>query len=452
MRLLVVGTDSRDAGDYADAARSFGRTLSGYFDRVLPVDRNEGSRGSDSANRDSLGSEAEAQRITSRADFAVVLSCTSPDGFARYPHAINVGLSYCETEELPRRGAEQPWIAHANAMDALWVPNAHSKRAFERAGVTVPLRIAPCPVCLAKRPDHDVSEGAAYDLNRRPLFSERLIHLARFRGNLLRLQGLTRQVGPMVGRFAVKQLECDAETIFSSSPLLLCAGRDEPRQALRLLLAEWMEFRRRAPNDSWSLLIHTAPGPKTPRFDLVIPLWEHVQALKRQLGIQQARVFLWNSEPECFEPTRWLERADALVVSALGVGFDLALTTALSMSKPVICPRHAADEAVAHEEAVYGYETRQAILSFMREPRRPFDPVSAWQVPAPHGVAEAFSRLAADWKRGAVRPIRALEQASGQHWFGDEIKRLEAAFVDRFTPRPQPHAAPRLGRRRSVST
>src|SRR5207248_5846175 len=64
---------------------------------------------------------------------------------------------------------------------------------------------------------------------------------------------------------------------------LVCVAQDAPRKALPLLLAEWMEFKRRPEGEGWSLILKSSPlDPAVAEFSFVTRFWEQVQALDRK--------------------------------------------------------------------------------------------------------------------------------------------------------------------------
>src|SRR5262249_17805964 len=183
-----------------------------------------------------------------------------------------------------------------NRMDAIWVPSQHTRAAFENAGVTAPLRVIPCRVGVSGRVKSGVPQGEMYDLDRRPPFAASIYRLARFRLDGFRAsRWLLNKTGPRLADALRRRLRTSPRRI--STPrerTLLCVGEDLPYKGLRLLLAEWMEYRRRTREGPSILAIRTTSrSPAVPCRDLVLPFWQHVQSLKRQLGVRRAGVFLF---------------------------------------------------------------------------------------------------------------------------------------------------------------
>ena len=147
MRLLIIRGDLQSHSGYSSAAREYCGLLAGFFDRLAGVDIHQSSARPFEPFPYPLVSEAEARHLTRGADFALVLSFTTPDRYRRYDNAVNVGLTFWETDRLPLSCAERPsWAGLAGQMDALWVPSSHTRAMFEMAGVVVPIREIPWPI------------------------------------------------------------------------------------------------------------------------------------------------------------------------------------------------------------------------------------------------------------------------------------------------------------------
>lgn len=429
MQLLVIRADLRDRHDYGPAARAYGEVLAPWFDRTVLVDV-AATPSARPASPFPVLTEVEARDLAGRADFALVLTCAPPDAVARYRGAVNVGLCTCEADRPPRH-----WLYPLNGLDALWVPNAHSRRAFEAAGVVVPVRVLPCPpsqTATHTRPP----VGEFYDLDRPSRLVRGLLPAARFRGGSFGpARALMRVVRPSLARTALSFLRTSPHALQQGADrLAVCLASDETRHAPRLVLAEWMEFRQRDPAAPWRLLLRTTT-PATPAcaFDRVVPFWEHVQALKRQLGVRRAGVSLWNGGAEEAGGSQLLRQADAVIVSSLGAGFECDMAEAVSLGKPVVGPRFLGAGA-------YAYPTRPAIIRLIGGPKRAHDPAAAWQVPLPGALAEALGRLATDVAQDRVArpPWPAWDAAA---LLERELRRLWARFGGRrhsVTPRRQP--------------
>ena len=101
MRLLIIRGDLQSHSGYSSAAREYCGLLAGFFDRLAGVDIHQSSARPFEPFPYPLVSEAEARHLTRGADFALVLSFTTPDRYRRYDNAVNVGLTFWETDRLP---------------------------------------------------------------------------------------------------------------------------------------------------------------------------------------------------------------------------------------------------------------------------------------------------------------------------------------------------------------
>src|SRR5262249_10272869 len=138
--------------------------------------------------------------------------------------------------------------------------------------------------------------GAVYDLDRAPWLADSLVRCARFQGNRFRWsRRLMQRIRPPIANHILLRLRTESAAIPEPAErALLCVAQDVPRKGLLLFLSEWLEFKRRPEAAPWSLVLKTSPiDPHTPAFDFVVRFWEHVQALKRQLRVPQASVYLW---------------------------------------------------------------------------------------------------------------------------------------------------------------
>src|SRR5438128_1767526 len=247
MRLLIIRGDLQSHSGYAAAARDYCAVLAVFFDRLVGVDIHRGADRPFEAFPYPLVHEAEARDMASQAEFTLVLSFTTPDHYARYADAVNVGLTFWETDRLPLPCAERPaWTGFANQMDALWAPSSHTKEVFKKAGVTVPIRVVPWPISVPTETGDGLPNGMVYDLDRQPWFAGTWLGLARFREERFGWsRWLARHAGPAAARALLAQLQMHPHAIPNSN-VLLCVAQDVPRKGLPVLLSEWMEFKRQA--------------------------------------------------------------------------------------------------------------------------------------------------------------------------------------------------------------
>ncbi len=435
MKLLVIRGDLQSHSGYSAAARAYCGLLAEFFDRIVGVDIHHSPDRPCQRFPYPLLAEADARRLAADAPRALVLSFTTPDCYARYSGALNVGLTFWETDRLPLTGqGSSAWVAKANAQDALWVPSTHTRNVFAEAGVTVPITVIPWPIAPPMPAAERLPKGEVFDLDRSPWLAESLVRCARFQGNRFRWsRQLMQHVRPPLARYLLSRLRTESTAIPEpAEQALLCVAQDVPRKGLLLFLSEWLEFKRQAEAAAWSLILKTSPiDPQTPAFDFVVRFWEHVQALKRQLRVRQARVYLWTGTLDGPDFNGLLANTHGYVAPSLGEGFCGPAALAMSLGKPLVAPRHTAFADYLAPEHPYTYATRPAIVSFVRDPLRVYDPASMWQVPLPFSLAGALTRLARD------TPARRAEAgrragASLTRWCGPErVRRLLAEELDR---------------------
>jgi hypothetical protein len=202
-----------------------------------------------------------------------------------------------------------------------------------------------------------------------------------------------RRVRPACERLALASWRCRARKLLAGrAPFVLCLARDALREGARLLIAEWMEYRRRAPGNPWSLVVRTGPSDGASRFGFVSPFWEQVQALKRQLGVRRAGVYLWDGDADA--GTGPLVDAAAAVVALAPAGAG-TVRRALEQGKPVLVPRPSPLAEGLPEGYPYTFAARPAALRFLEAARRTGDAPTTWDVPEPLALARALERLTA---------------------------------------------------------
>jgi glycosyltransferase involved in cell wall biosynthesis len=392
-----------------------------------------------------LVKEEEARQLAAQADFTLVLSFTTPDCYTCYPNAVNVGLTFWETDRFPLQGKERsPWAGYAKRMDALWAPCTHIKQVFETAGVTIPIRVIPWPIRAPKHPGDGLPEGEVYDLDRQPLLGNALLALARFHENRFQVtRWWMKRGGPRAGTALLAKLRCPSQSV--SAPRehgLLCVAQDVPRKGLLLLLAEWMEFKQRPEAGPWSLILKsTSIDPQMPKLEFVSHFWVHVQALKRQLHVPHAGVYLWTGNLSGEDFNRLLANTFGQIAPSLGEGFCGPAALALALGKPLVAPRHTAFADYIPEDYPYHFPTRAVHISFARDPLRVYDPSSLWHVPERLAVADALSRLVSDVPaRRAEVCWRACARLAD--WCSPErVRGLLAEEVQRLASTTRPVAA-----------
>ena len=94
MKLLVIRGDLQSHAGYSAAARDYCRLLAGFFDRLVGVDIHHSSDRPFEPFPYQILAEDKAVSYAGAADFALVLSLTTPDRYKLYPGAVNVGLTF----------------------------------------------------------------------------------------------------------------------------------------------------------------------------------------------------------------------------------------------------------------------------------------------------------------------------------------------------------------------
>ncbi len=334
----------------------------------------------------------EARAAARQSTFAVALSCTTPDCYVRMPNALNVGMTFWESDLLPVDPAtRKPLLEALNGMDALWLPSTHTRDCFQRGGVRVPMTVVPWPM-TRPQPQPGLPAGFVYDLDRGRGSTQ---ILARVLGGR---RWLPRRVTRDLQRRVLEQLRiASAHIPDPADRAFICVAQDAPRKALPLLLAEWMEFKRRPEREGWSLILKTSPLDfATPEFSFVMNFWQRLQALKRQLGVRQAGVYLWNADVPEREFPRLIAGSFGSVACGLGEGFCAPAAVAALLNKPAVAPRHTALGDYIPADYRYTYATRPARLSFVNDPLGHYDPMTAWNLPEPLAICNALARLAGD--------------------------------------------------------
>jgi glycosyltransferase involved in cell wall biosynthesis len=444
MKLLVMRSDLQSPSGGAAAARDFSRLASSLFDKVLGVDVHYSPDRPFVPFPYPVVSDEEARRVSARADFTLVITYTTPTYFTRYPTAANVGLTAWDTDRLPSQGDEEsPWIKHINAMDAMWVSGHHTRATLEAAGVTVPVRVIPWPVKVTPTSEEGLPEGTVYDLDRRPWLGQPLVQVARFQGKRYPWsRWLMERLGPRAVREVLRSLRISPQRIADPArQALLCVAQDVPRKGLLLFLSEWMEFKRRPEAAPWSLILKTAAiDPRTTEFELLHRFWSHVGALKRQLHVGRAGIYLWTGSLSTEAFNQLTGNTHGSIVPSLGEGFCGPAAGALGLGKPLVAPRHTAFADYIAADHPYAFATRPAILSFVDDPiRGVYHPASAWNVCLPFAIADALSRLARDTPEARALAGRRGKEYYEQHAgpeqvrkrLTEEVRRLEVLTVRR---------------------
>jgi hypothetical protein len=423
MKRLIIRIDQFDPPGYRFAARRFEEPLHPYFHQT-------------ECRRSDVTGVLPEQSVPPSTDFTLVLHCTLPNRFLRVPGAVNVGLVCCPTRRLPDFGKRRsPWMSSLELMDTLWVPNTHTLEALEAAGVSMPVKVIPCPPASVESNALAAQECEVLDFDR-GLPPERFWNRgARFRGARFGpTRVLMRLIAPIVEKIVRASWRRPRAGLPARRPYVLCLAPDEPQHSLRWLLSEWAEFLKDRPNAPWDLMIRTFPGRGDQRaIPALAALRHHVRALQHQFGLDMARVLVSPGDPNDADALALLDNAEALVLASVGDDFNLALTDALARGKPVIVPRLPAHDDVLLPRYPLRFATRLATLRLLGDPGRNCDAASDWWVPEPCALSHALREAA------ELRPhgLAGWGRRAADHWreragpgeidriLAEEISRLE---------------------------
>jgi hypothetical protein len=391
--------DLQSHSGYSAAIRAYCSMLQPMFARTIGVDIHyDPSRAFEPFGNPVVTMDA-ARRAVLESSCTLALSCTTPERYVRFERAFNVGMTFWESDLAPIDPmTRQSLVGALNGMDALWVPASHTCECFERAGVNVPITVVPWPM---KPIPHEAGmpDGVVYDLDRCWRSTSCLVGLAQAPGQRQRWTGwISRRLASRAQRWVLAKLRSKSSEIADPERrAFVCVAQDAPRKALPLLLAEWMEFKRRRESEGCSLILKSAPlNPAIPEFAFVIRFWQQVQALKQQFGVNHANVYVWNGDLRDEEFGRLITGTFGSIACGLGEGFCAPAALAVLAGKPVVAPRHTAFLDYIPENYRYAYATRPAQLSFVDDPLGNYDPMTAWNVPEPLAITEALSRLVRD--------------------------------------------------------
>jgi hypothetical protein len=434
MKLLVIRGDLQAHSGYSAAIRAYCKILQGFFDRVIGVDIHFAKERPFESFPHPLVSEAEARYQTAKADATLALSITTPNHYVRLPSATNIGLTFWETEQWPTGGQDRsPWIRQANQMDALWSASTFSKNAFREMGVRVPIQVIPWPVEAPRSVPAGLPDGEIYDLDQRLTSTKSLAWMGHLQARWLKP---TRAIASKIAQIGAQHFLSHLVTSSRRIPAegqksFLCVAQDVPRKGLLLFLSEWMEFKRTAEGKAWNLILKSTPyNTGVSRFHFVCRFWEHVQALKAQLDVSQANVYLWASDLDSLNFNRLVNNTFASVCPSLGEGFCGPAALALSLRKPLIAPRHTAFTDYLAADYAYLYPSRLVKAQFVDDAVGLYAPYSTWNVPEPGALAAVLLKLVTE-DPSALSAVTEDASAKLSRWCRPfRVRRLLAREVE----------------------
>ena len=433
MKLLVIRGDLQAHSGYSAAIRAYCGLLQDHFDRVVGVDIHFAKERPYEAFPHPIVSEAEARYLSATAHSTLALSITTPNHYVRLPGAVNVGLTFWETDRWPTGGqSRSPWIAKANRMDALWSASTYSKKAFKSIGVTAPIRVIPWPVDAPQEVERGLPGGEVYDLDRcltsTPSF-------ARLGGLQARWFGWSRRVARLIAFGAGNRYLSHLRTTTQAIPdagakSLLCVAQDVPRKGLLLFLSEWLEFKRRPEARSWSLILKSTPyNTGVSRFHFVSRFWRHIQNLKGQLKVSRADVYLWTSDLPTEDFNRLIGNTFASVSPSFGEGFCGPAGLAIALNKPLVASRHTALVDYLPPTYPFLFASRPVRAQFVDDAVGLYAPYSTWHVPEPGALASSLRQAITSDVTARKEACRQARQHLSRWCSPARIRRLLAREV-----------------------
>jgi hypothetical protein len=398
MKLLILRGDLQSQAGYSTAIRAYCALLEAFFDRVVGVDVHFSADRPFEAFPHPVVSDRQARDLAADSDFTIALSITTPDHYRRFAGAVNVGLTFWETDLWPMFDKDKsPWVARANRMDRLWTASKHAKAVFRNLGVNIPIQVIPWPVEAPAPPPAGLPDGSVYDLDRCLHSTHSLVWCAAFKARWFRWsRRLADVITKRAGARLLKQWTVPARSIpGGGTRSFLCVAQDVPRKGLPLLLAEWMEFKRRPEATDWSLILKSKPYcPATSRHEFVANFWQNVQTLKRQTGVPQAGIYLWVEDMKGRELDRLLANTFGSIVASMGEGFCGPAALALAMKKPLVTPRHTSLADFIRADYPYVFPTRPVRMRLVNDDL--YGVHSSWHVAEPYALANCLSRVVTD--------------------------------------------------------
>jgi glycosyltransferase involved in cell wall biosynthesis len=398
MKLLILRGDLQSQAGYSTAIRAYCSQLEASFDRIVGVDVHFSPDRPFESFPHPVVSDRQARDLAAGSDFTLALSITTPDHYQRFRRALNVGLTFWETDLWPLFDKEEsPWVARANRMDRLWTASKHAKSVFRKLGVHVPIRVIPWPVQAPATPTAGLPDGSVYDLDRCFSSTPSLVQCAAFQARWFGWsRRFARIISDRAGERILKQWSVPVRSIpGGGAHSLLCVAQDVPRKGLPLLLAEWLEFKRRPEAAKWTLLLKSKPYcPATPRHEFVARFWQNVQALKRQADVPRAGVYLWVEDMKPQVLDRLLANTFGSIVPSMGEGFCGPAAFALALKKPLVAPRHTSLTDYLSADYPYVFPCRPMRMRFVDDGL--YGVHSTWHIAEPGALADSLSRVVTD--------------------------------------------------------
>ena len=292
-----------------------------------------------------------------------VLSFTSPEKLYEGPSFRNIGY-YTWTGPLH---PGEPWVFRMNSMDEIWTPMSFLKEVLLAAGVTVPVRDAPCP----PRTSAPREEG-----DRAPIL-----------------------LAPMpTGENGGEGFEVSLEKLVEGGRFLIAGLIDlRPRKGLPVLIEEWLESQNRR-GDSALLLI---PSEGEAIVDQVNALRRLLASLSLRHETGASNIFVVSNRSGFAPFVTVLRHCAAYVTTSFG---EVALEEVLHPifeGKPVICPQSSAFQEYFSSDYPYFLRTDVENICFGGEEALPVS--ACWGVPREESLGEVIEKVLGDWTSDQAR-------------------------------------------------
>src|ERR1700730_11125518 len=101
MTLLILRGDLQSQAGYSAAIRAYCTQLAGCFDQIVGVDVHFSPDRPFERFPHPIVSDERARELVAGSRFALALSITTPDQYRRFSGAVNVGLTFWESDLWP---------------------------------------------------------------------------------------------------------------------------------------------------------------------------------------------------------------------------------------------------------------------------------------------------------------------------------------------------------------
>lgn len=369
-RLLIVRGDLNSWSGYSRAIGAYVARLKDDYDRIIGID----IHAHPSCRRETwpyvlAGDDDIAAVLTSQLWDATILTISTPDRFRRWFGATNIGLFFWETTRINR----PDWISSINTMDEAWAPAPFMVPMLKEEGVTVPIRMVPCPLG-ANTLCSSVVSGAS-------------ILVEELRGS----------AGDSVRQVTLSSLRESAHYIFLATNSFI------PRKGFPVLFQEWFSVARHYPESVLLVKVSSLDINETPK-RLKLRLESLAMDIARQHDIASTQIYVYAGPLDPVGMAQMSQVCDAAISLSFGEGLGLGIFENLLADKPIICPRHTSFADYLPNEYPYFLETEIANVG-LPDPADVY-PISArWGFPVEGALLRAVQRFFADLEGGRLADV-----------------------------------------------